>query len=244
MTSESPSTEADALHATADDAAPAPGDTSSFLTEIFHHPHQIGAIAPSGRHLAALAAGLIPTHLDPQVVVELGPGSGVITDALHARLPAGSTLLAVEVNTAMVTHLRRTRPWLRVIHGDAADLPALAEEAGVEAADLIISALPWTLLDAEKQSDILSAVAAALAPHGTFATVVTLPVRPLPRIRRLRRYLAQTFDSVTRTHTVWRNTPPASLYVCRSPRRLIVHARAGAAADAGHGSSMIWRPPR
>lgn len=198
--------------------ASAPGDTRRFLSEILHHPHQLGAISPTGAYLARQAAALIATHAGPQVVVELGPGGGAITDTLHAQLPPGSTLIAVEINDVLVAHLRRTRPWLHVVHGDAAHLPDLLPAANRQV-DLIISALPWSLIGDDAQQDILAGIGATLAPHGTFATVVTAPTAPLPGIRRMRRHLQMLFATVTRTRTVWRNVPPAHLLVARHPHR-------------------------
>ncbi|MEU7906349.1 rRNA adenine N-6-methyltransferase family protein [Actinoplanes sp. NPDC049118] len=197
--------------------AQAPRATTRFLTEALRAPHQIGAIAQSGPRLAAQAAGLLVPDGDPQTVVELGPGAGAITDVLHARMPAGSTLTSIEINTTMVAHLRETRPWLNVVHGDAIDLPALLRTAGLPPPDLIISALPWSIISTATQPRILAAITDAMHPNGTFATVATLPVRMLPSARRFRRHLHRSFGSVSQTRTVWRNVPPAHLYVCRSP---------------------------
>lgn len=195
-------------------------DTARFLREILRHSRQIGAVSPSGPHLAGQAAELITQRAGPQVVVEIGPGSGAITDALAARLPAGSTLVGVEVNAAMVAHLEQTRPWLQVIHGDAADLPDLLHAADIPPVDLIVSALPWSLIPPGTQHRIVRGIASVLHPDGTFATVSTLPVRNLPGTRQMRRELRAAFAVVDRTRTVWRNLPPAHLYVCRHPRLL------------------------
>jgi phosphatidylethanolamine/phosphatidyl-N-methylethanolamine N-methyltransferase len=46
--------------------------------------------------------------------------------------------------------------------------------------------------------------------------VLTLPVLPLPIIRQLRQRLSGSFATVTH-QTVWRNVPPARLYVCIAP---------------------------
>lgn len=194
-------------------------DSARFLAQALRRPLQIGAIAPSGPHVAAQAAALIAPSGGPQIVVELGPGSGVITDALAARLPRSGRLTAVEINADLVKHLIRTRPWLNVMHGDAVDLPRLLHDAGLPAADLIVSALPWSVIPDHTQGRLLTAISDALSPRGSFATVLTLPVRPLPAARRLRRRLDTTFASVTRTRIIWRNIPPALLYVCHSPHR-------------------------
>jgi len=191
--------------------------TTRFLLQALRAPRQIGAIAPSGRRLAAQAASLISSDR-PQTIVELGPGTGVITDALHARRPPDSTLCAVEINAAMAEHLTSSRPWLQAIHGDAADLPRLLQRTAIGPVDLIISAMPWSVIPPAKRNDILAAIADVLSPHGTLATVVTVPVRRLQAIRDLRLRLDTMFGQVRQTPTIWSNLPPANLWVCTNPR--------------------------
>ncbi|MBO3736737.1 class I SAM-dependent methyltransferase [Actinoplanes flavus] len=149
-------------------------------------------------------------------MIELGPGGGAITDALHERLTTVDTLLAVERNPAMAAHLSTTRSWLKVIAGDAADLPSLAARAGHPRADLIISALPWSIIPDADQRNLLTAIINVLNPGGVLATVLTMPVLYLPIVRQLRRRLGESFTSVTH-RTVWRNLPPARLYISRGP---------------------------
>jgi len=191
--------------------------TAKFLRAALNAPREIGAFAPSGRRLAAVAAGQIARDESPQTVVEIGPGSGAITDALYDALPAVARLLAVESNAAMVDLLAQTRPWLTdLIHGDAAELPALLTERGVNQVDLIVSALPWSVIPTSQQMPLLDALASVLAPRGVLATVLTIPVLPVPRVRRLLRRLDERFASVSH-RTVWLNPPPARLYICRGP---------------------------
>jgi phosphatidylethanolamine/phosphatidyl-N-methylethanolamine N-methyltransferase len=190
-------------------------DTRRFLAAALRAPREIGAIAPSGRRLAACAAALMSPG-QGQTVIELGPGGGVITDALYQRLTGADHLLAVERNQTMAAHLTATRPWLKVVNGDAADLPALLAKAGHSRADIIVSALPWSVIPDADQHALLNSITSILNPGGTFATVLTLPLLPLPIIRQLRRRLSGTFATVTHL-TVWRNVPPARLYVCTAP---------------------------
>lgn len=225
---------------TAPKPSTAPRGTARFVAEALRAPHQIGAIAQSGPRLAAQAAGLLAPGGGPQVVVELGPGAGAISDMLREHLPTGSELVGIEINPRMVEHLAETRPWFNVIRGDAADLPALLRTAGIPPADLIISALPWSVIAASAQQRILRAITEAMHPNGTFATVVTLPVRVLPSARHFRGRLHDSFGSVSQTRTVWRNIPPARFYICRSP-----HAKPWKAPRHIHPAAAApWRITR
>ena len=53
---------------------------------------------------------------------------------------------------------------------------------------------------------------------GAFTTFAYRHGMALSAARRFRRALHATFAEVTLTPTVWRNMPPAFVYVCRRPR--------------------------
>ncbi|MER5628344.1 methyltransferase domain-containing protein [Streptosporangium sp. NPDC002544] len=190
---------------------PAGGDTLTFLGAIMRNPQQLGAIAPSSKAVARLAASVVPAT-PGAVVVELGAGGGVISDAIRDRLPPGGRQLAVEVNESMVSHLRRSRPWLEVIAADAGDLGKLLRQAGLSHADAIVSSLPWTLFEEARQRRILEEISASLVPGGTFSTISTLTVLPLRRFRHFRGLMEDMFTPVETLGPIWLNVPPALVY--------------------------------
>ena len=192
-------------------------DFMTFVTSAVRAPAVIGAVAPSGRALSDLLASVAPAEGHP-VVVELGPGTGVVSAALRRRLPDGARHLAVEIDPGMVEHLRRTRPWLEVLQGDAADLQKLLADAGVDRVDAAISGLPWTLFPESAQRGIIEQVTRVLGPGAPFTTFAYSHVRRFPTQRRFRGVLEQQFSEVIVTPTVWRNLPPALAYQCRYPR--------------------------
>jgi phosphatidylethanolamine/phosphatidyl-N-methylethanolamine N-methyltransferase len=187
----------------------------TFLRRALSRPGLIGAPAPTGGTLAAEIAAVVPSTV-ATTVVELGAGTGAISPAVGARLAPGSRYVAVELDEELVAHLRRTLPWLEVLHGDATDLGALLDGAGVGPVDAVVSSLPWTLLPPAQRRSMLDTIAATLAPGGVFATITTLTALPA-RVRDLRSCLDATFGEVVATRVVWRNVPPSRLYVCRRP---------------------------
>ncbi|MEK6440798.1 class I SAM-dependent methyltransferase [Pseudonocardia sp. T1-2H] len=194
----------------------------TFLRRALRRPDLMGAPAPTGAALAAEIAAVVPDVGTP-TVVELGAGTGALSDAIHARLAPGSRYVAVEVDAEFVAYLHRTRPWLEVLHGDAADLTTLLAEAGVGTVDAIISSLPWTLLPPTQRHSMLTAAAGTLGRDGVFATIITLTAIP-DRVRDLVRCMEDRFIHVEATAPVWRNLPPARLYVCRGPRHAALRA--------------------
>lgn len=174
-------------------------------------------MAPSSPVLAREMAKIVPTWGAP-TVVELGPGTGALSGAVAGRLPADGRHLAVELDAGMVNHLRSSLPRLEVVQGDAADLRMLLEQAGVQQVDAVISGLPWSLIPLEAQRVILGEVGRVLAPGGAFTTIAYVQALGMPNARRFRELLDETFDEVVLSRTVWRNVPPARVYLCRRPR--------------------------
>lgn len=192
-------------------------DLRAFLSSAVRSPSVIGAVAPSGTALSDLLASVAPAEGAP-TVVELGPGTGVVSAALRRRLPAGARHVAVEIDSGMVEHLRRTRPWLEVVQGDALDLQKLLADVGIDRANAVVSGLPWTLFGHDAQVGIIDQVTRVLGPAAPFTTFAYSHVTRLPTQRRFRGVLEQSFGEVRVTPTVWRNLPPALAYQCRHPR--------------------------
>jgi phosphatidylethanolamine/phosphatidyl-N-methylethanolamine N-methyltransferase len=204
------------------DTAPAAADARSarraFLAAALRRPATMGAIAPSSPRLGAVLASVVPRSGQP-VVVELGPGTGSVSAVIAERLPSGAQHLAVELDPAMVAFLRRTHPGLEVVEGNAADLGALLGERGITAVDAVVCGLPWALFDDATQTRLLAEISRAIGDRGAFTTFAYLHGMTLGAARRFRRRLRDTFEEVLVSATVWRNLPPAFVYVCRRPRR-------------------------
>ena len=188
----------------------------AFLAAFLRRPGTMGAVVPSSARLSAVLASIVPTAGRP-VVVELGPGTGAVSAVIDERLPPGARHLAVELDESMVEFLGRTRPGMEVIHGDARDLGKLLAERGVMHVDAVVCGLPWSLFDEQTEDRVLTEVGEAIAPNGAFTTFAYLPGLALPAAHRFRRALRARFEEVVVTAPVWRNMPPAFVYVCRRP---------------------------
>lgn len=191
---------------------------TAFLKAFLRRPSTMGAIAPSSERLGAVLASVVPRTGTP-TVVELGPGTGAVSAVIARRLPPGSRHLAVELDPAMVAHLRRAHPDLEVVPGDARRLPELLAERGVTRADAVVCGLPWALFDDRTQAELLAGISAVIGDDGAFTTFAYLHGMALPAAQRFRSTLRRTFDEVQVSATVWRNLPPAFVYVCRRPAR-------------------------
>jgi phospholipid N-methyltransferase len=134
--------------------------------------------------------------------------------------------VAVEIDPVLASHLRAEHPGVEVLVGDAVELEQLFAAQHLSEVDVVVSGLPWSLIDPDRQRAIVNATARAMAPRGCFTTFAYLHALSMTRARQFRALLGEVFDEVLTTRTIWWNLPPAVTYACRRPR----------VAVEGHGS--------
>ena len=189
----------------------------TFMTQAAREPSTVGAILPTSLHVARAVAEVVPASGQP-TVLELGPGTGALSEELHARLPAGSRHVAIEIDPELVRYLRSAKPWLETLEGDATYVRELLEPLGITQVDAVISSIPWTLLEPQKQREVLNALGEVMAPTAVFTTVTYLTTLWRANTIKFIDQLRQAFEEVTPRAAVWRNMPPARVYICRRPR--------------------------
>jgi phosphatidylethanolamine/phosphatidyl-N-methylethanolamine N-methyltransferase len=181
-------------------------DTVMFFQEMLANPQGMGAVAPSSRNLAEAMAQWLPS--DPEsYVLELGPGTGVVTESLFRRGLRQERLVAIEQNSNMTRMLREKFPRSQIITGDAWKLDDLLRRRRepIEKVGAVISSLPllnFPPADAERLAEKIRAV---LEPRGKW-------VQFTYRIHRLRPRGASSFR-LRATKIVWFNIPPARVSV-------------------------------
>ena len=113
----------------------------TFLVRWLRSPRQIGAIAPSSRYLARAIARQIPRAavVGGAPVVELGGGTGSITQGLLEAGLAPERLFVIERDRRMAELLRRRFPQVTVLCGDAEEMRELLAPYGVTHAAAVVS---------------------------------------------------------------------------------------------------------
>lgn len=185
-----------------------------FLKRFLANPGLVGALCPSSQ---ALCREII-SHINiesAEAVIELGPGTGVITDEILARLNPQARFVAVELDHKMCSNLRRNRPHITVVHDSAANLPEIMEKEQIKHLNAIISGLPWSVFPEKLQRAILHAVVSSLPKGGYFTTFAYLQGLMLPSAQRFRKMLGESFCEIKVSRVVWRNIPPAIVYRCK-----------------------------
>jgi phosphatidylethanolamine/phosphatidyl-N-methylethanolamine N-methyltransferase len=190
-------------------------DSRVLFQEFLRAPTRVATVTASSD--ALVDALLAPHQLDgSRVVVELGAGTGRVTDAVAQRLDGTGCHLAVEINPVLADRLATRHPAVTVVCADAARLPDVLRAHGVDQVDAIVSLLPWAAYAAAPVPEL---VAGALAPSGTFTQATLRGFHLLPPARRQARDLRAAFGELTASPTIWPNLPPARVLIARKPRK-------------------------
>jgi phosphatidylethanolamine/phosphatidyl-N-methylethanolamine N-methyltransferase len=177
-------------------------DEARFLLRLFKRPRGIGAIAPSSPRLARALAMQIPQNDGP--ILELGPGTGVVTEAILKRGIRPEQLTAIEYDPEFAEMVRRRLPRIRVIQGDAFDLERTLGNTPPFAA--ILSGLPLLNFPPAMRARLLEQIFARLSPGAPFIQFSYGLKPPVP---------APDGASVVRAAFIPFNLPPARVWVYR-----------------------------
>lgn len=182
------------------------------------------SLFPSSRYLANALIKPIDFRR-ARTVVELGPGTGAVTNEILKRLRPDGKLFAVDINQTFIHHLRNTchDPRLVPLCGSAADLRSLlaVHDVGshnVAPVDAVVSSLGLTAMDNKTRTSILRQVGACLVSTGTMTQYQYLGPLEIPKFKirgfNEARFLRRFFGDVSVGHVIL-NVPPALVFTCR-----------------------------
>ncbi len=181
---------------------PALRSTFTFVGQMAAHWRETGALVPSGKRLACAMADCLGPLAEHEIIVELGPGTGVFTQELLKTFPR-NRVLAVEFNPAFATRLRTTMPRARIIEGCASQLPELLESEGIRRGTVaaVVSGLPLLSLDRALSEEIIRAIATVVRPGGSYVQFTYSK-------RAWQRFDVPGFRAQPHRR-IWLNVPPA-----------------------------------
>jgi len=151
---------------------------SLFFRRWLRNPLQMGSIIPSSASLCRKIAAAVERAPD-QYVVELGAGTGVVSQALLASGVPADKLVVVEIVPEMAEHLRIRLPGVNVVCGDAFDLKHALPPEMHGRIGTAICGIPLVLLPLERQQAFVDAVE-AVAPGRGFLLYSYCATSPLP----------------------------------------------------------------
>jgi len=140
-------------------------------------------------------------------VLELGPGTGAVTQALLERGLREERLVAIERNPKLADLLAKRFPRARIIPGDAWHLDDLLrrQHHPIASVGAVISSLPLLNFSMEQAENLAQKIRAVLEPQGTW-------VQYSYRIHKRRTRGASRFHLLA-SKIVWLNLPPARVSV-------------------------------
>ena len=179
-------------------------DNLRFLRALIARPRNIGAIFPSSAGLATAIARQIDPALGP--VLEIGPGTGVITEAILARGVARDQLTLLEYDEDMACHLAARFAPAHVIQGDAFALDDALGPRYDRPFGAVVSGLPLLNHPVAQRQAFMDGVTKRLMPGAPliqFSYGAHAPVVPPPGY------------AVAQTAMIFANIPPARVWVYR-----------------------------
>jgi phosphatidylethanolamine/phosphatidyl-N-methylethanolamine N-methyltransferase len=189
---------------------------ATFAREFLRNRQNIGAVVPSSPALASCIVQAAKVS-EAAHVLELGPGTGPFTASIEQAMAPGARYLGIEMNPAFVETLRHRFPRLDFAEAAAQDYDFSAWLPQDTGFDSIVSGLPWTAFPETLQMEILHHVLPRLAPGGRFTTFAYTGFHLLPNGRHFTKVLRDQPGILSTTRTVWRNFPPAFVYVLERP---------------------------
>lgn len=179
-----------------------------YVVLFVRRPDDIASLAPSSAFLTRRLAAL-PCVQNAKHIVELGPGDGGVTRDLLKAMPPQARLLAIELLPDLVEVLQSINDSRLIVeHADACELASLVEQYQIKPVDVVVSGIPFSILDREPATQIIEAIYDSLAPGGTF---VAYQVRD-----QINGLALERFGEPEITWVPW-NLPPVRLFQWTKP---------------------------
>jgi phosphatidylethanolamine/phosphatidyl-N-methylethanolamine N-methyltransferase len=181
-------------------------DEVRFLRSWIEKPLHMGAVMPSGRVLARTMAQYVDID-SAGPVVELGPGTGAITNALIEHGIDQRRLVLVEYNPGFCALLRDRYPQAKVVQGDAYALRDSLWDVLNAPASAVVSGLPLVTKPMLTRLKLIRDAFVALAPGAPFVQFTYSVAPPIPK--------SLPGVSTEASERIWMNLPPARVWVYR-----------------------------
>ena len=181
-------------------------DEVRFLRSWIEKPLHMGAVMPSSKLLARTMAQYVDVD-SKGPVIELGPGTGAITNALIEHGVDQKRLVLVEYNPGFCALLRDRYPQAKVVQGDAYALRDSLGDLLDAPASAVVSGLPLVTKPMLTRLKLMRDAFLALAPGAPFVQFTYSVAPPIPK--------SLPGVSTEASERIWMNLPPARVWVYR-----------------------------
>ncbi len=202
-------------------------DYFQFFIRWLSNPREIASIVPSSKKLASAlvkhTTAPIPSHpalLDylndssellfypeTDMVIELGPGTGAVTQALLKNNTPIAHLFIIEKDPTMALHMQKKFPHLLIHIADACELKQVLSQQNIKKVKRVISSLPLLAMPHTIRRMILYQLVCVLEEGGAFFQYTYGAQCPIPTEELI------FFGLIaTPIEKVWFNIPPAKIW--------------------------------
>nr|WP_321455167.1 rRNA adenine N-6-methyltransferase family protein [uncultured Cohaesibacter sp.] len=153
-------------------------------------------------------ASYIPVD-ESGLVLELGPGTGVVTNAILNRGIDPARVLAVEYSSDFVSILNDRFSGVTVVQGDAYDFESIRQNHIQAPLSAVISSLPLFTSPKKIRKRLISMCLDALTPGSPFIQFSYALVPPVSE--------KEGNFTIETSHWILGNLPPARVWIYRRP---------------------------
>jgi phospholipid N-methyltransferase len=181
-----------------------------FLGKFLRHGTTIASVWPSSPSLAKATIKEIDWS-QVKVVVELGAGTGPITDQIIRRLKPQTVFIAIERDRDFAKILQRRfsgHKNVEIVQADVRDLDTVLKARGIKHVDAFVSGLPTPTLPPNVRNRMLASVRRYLVDGGVYSNITEIPFLYWKYYKKF--FKQVSFDFVVK------NMPPGGVYHCRA----------------------------
>lgn len=198
-----------------------------FIFHFFRDPLTMGSLFPSSKALANRLVKLMPNSSEPKRYLEVGPGTGAVTDSILKKMGPKDTLDVVELDPDLCRGLRKKYAKCKNLRIHQKSIEDFHEENF----DGIISSLPLNQFSVEFVENIFRKYLKIMKPSAFLSyyeykypkiiAALTERGRRLKKIQTLKSAYGEKHQE--KVETVWKNFPPANVrFLRKTPQQTAV----------------------
>lgn len=177
-----------------------------FIKGWVKNPGAVGSIKPTGEIAARHMAGLLPIETGLPVL-ELGPGTGVITREILKRGLEPHKIVSIEYSKKFYDYLVENIPGVNFINGDAFDLGKTLKDIEYKTYAGVIGAIPLLNIPNQQREETIYESLKLVAGNGPFIQISYGPKAPIAAVPGK--------FTVEKSDRIFRNIPPAGIWIYR-----------------------------
>ncbi len=208
-------------------------DNVVFLREFIQEFETTGAAFPTSKWAAHALTHTLASPRKPLTILEVGPGTGAVTERILEKLQEGDHLTICEINPrfmkllkaklALKPNFKKHQDRIRFFEGPIQDLPEDRQY------DVIVSALPFLNFDISLVREIFEKLGRLSKEQTTMTYYEYIGLRSIarvvssPRKKQRMKELDAFFHEIAKTNPmqctkIWLNVLPINVYTLDVPR--------------------------